>query len=155
MSITVLSDVVVPNEAIQEGIRGKQMRRNDRAELLSGAKQINVGWTRTRREYELGIVPMLRSSWQQIEALHEITEGGAYGMLLEDPKDSGVSVAEGVVAELTATTFQLYKRYTHTTSARYKDRKITRPQAASAVRPIRSTSRGAAASTCRCTSRAT
>jgi uncharacterized protein (TIGR02217 family) len=127
MSITVLADVILPNNVIAAGVRGKNMRRNDRVESDSGIQSINIGWTSTLREYEVGIVPMQVKYWQTIEALFEITEGGAFGMLMEDPKDSRVT--SGGVFEVDENGFyQLLKRYTDPVSGRTKDRKITRPK---------------------------
>lgn len=132
MPITVFADVTLPNSVVQAGVRGKQIRRNARVATSSGAQAANVLWTQTLREFEIGFVPMRRSAWQDIETLHEITDGGAYGFLMEDPKDMRVS-AGGVVAAIDADDFQLYKRSTHALSARFKDRKITRPRAAGFV----------------------
>jgi uncharacterized protein (TIGR02217 family) len=129
MSVTVLSNVVLANRVIEAGgLRGKQIRHNSRISTTSGLESINVVWTQTLREYEFGFIPMPRTSWMQIEALHEVTEGGAYGFLMLDPKDSTAALTDGVVTELTSTTFQLYKRYTEAVSSRTKDRKITRPK---------------------------
>jgi uncharacterized protein (TIGR02217 family) len=133
VSITVFSNVVLPNAVIQAGVRGKQIRRNSRVTTVNGAEHINIVWSQTLREFEIGIVPMLRTAWQDIEALHEITEGGAYGFLMEDPKDQAVAAGEGVVVGLTSTTFQLNKRYMDAGSGRSKNRKITRPRAAGFV----------------------
>lgn len=127
MSITVFPDVILPERVMTAGVRGKQLRRNSRITTDSGQESINVVWTQTLRQFEVGFRPMQRAAWQDIETLHEITEGGAYGFLLSDPKDSIVDV--GRFAALTSTTFQLYKRYIHADSTRTKDRKITRPRA--------------------------
>lgn len=129
MAITVYDNIILSNSVISAGIRGKQKRRNSRVMVDSGAEFINIVWTQTLREYEIGIVPLQRSDWMHIEALHEVTAGGAYGFLLEDPKDSRVTVATGRATELTSTTFQLWKRYTEPVSSRTHDRKITRPRA--------------------------
>lgn len=128
MPIIVLSDVILSDDVVAAGARGKNMRHNSRVVMNSGDETINVVWSQTLREFELGVVPMSTSAWQEIETLHEITEGGAYGFLMEDPKDS--YVASGVVVAGPDGSYQLYKRYVHRTSGRYKDRKITRPQAA-------------------------
>jgi uncharacterized protein (TIGR02217 family) len=130
MSITVFSDVILPNNVLAAGVRGKQIRRNTRVTSQSGKMQINVDWSRTRREYELGTVPMSISAWQTLEGLHEVTEGGAYGFLMQDPKDFTVLITEGVASLVTGTTYQLKKRYTAAGSSRTKDRTITRPLAA-------------------------
>jgi uncharacterized protein (TIGR02217 family) len=127
MAITVYNDVTMPALVLAAGVRGKQMRKNDRVVVDSGQAYINVGWTQTLREFEVGFVPMRREAWQAIETLHEITEGGAYGFLMLDPKDHVATSANGVMASLGGGTYQLYKRYLHAGSGRYKDRKITRP----------------------------
>ena len=130
MSITVLASSLLPNGIIEAaGLKGKSMRRNDRVSTSSGAQSANILWTQSLREYEFGFIPMKRSIWQQIEALFEITQGGAYGFLLKDPKDSSATAGEGVVTALTSTTFQLWKRYsTPAITGTTFDRKITRPQ---------------------------
>lgn len=131
MTVPVLSAVVLSNAVVEAGISGRQMRRNTRVTTINGAESINVVWSQTLREFELGIAPMRREAWQQIETLHEITDGGAKGFLLEDPKDA--SVTSGVLVSLSATSYQLYKRYTEPVSGLTKDRKITRPRAAGFV----------------------
>lgn len=129
MAIIVLPDVLLPNSVLAAGVRGKNMRQNSRVPTDGGFESVNIVWTQTLRQYELGIAPMRAAQWQAIEAIHEITEGGAYGFLMEDPKDRAVS--NGVAIDAAAAgTYQLYKRYTDAGSGRTKDRKITRPRAA-------------------------
>lgn len=139
MTITVYSDVIMPASVMAAGLRGKQMRRNSRATTQGGYVTANIVWSRTLRQYELGFIPMLPATWQTIEGLHEVTEGGAYGFLLRDPKDSAVAATEGLLypynAALLGTnglgygvpSYKLYKRYTSVGSTRTKDRAITRP----------------------------
>lgn len=135
MSIIVLATVIAPNSLWSSGARGKQMRRNSRVEVQSGKSQINIGWSRTLRQYEIGTVPLTVAQWQALEGLHEVTEGGAYGFLLQDPKDCSATVAMGKATLISApsTTYQLIKRYTSVGSALYKDRVITRPRASGFV----------------------
>jgi hypothetical protein len=73
--------------------------------------------------------------WQAIEAIHEITDGGAFGFLMQDPKDNHVN--EGGIFEVVdpppgAPTdvgyYQLVKRYTDPASGRTKDRRIKYPK---------------------------
>lgn len=130
MSITVYSDVILPNSVLAAGARGKQLRNNSRTMTQSGRTQINVNWASTLRQYEFGFVPLSVAQWQTIEGLHEVTEGGAYGFLLQDPKDNSTGT-DGVLGYVTATTFQLQKRYTAAGSSRTKLRSITRPLASS------------------------
>ncbi len=112
MSITVLADVIVPNS------------------ILAGRQTINVNWSRTLRQYEFGFVPLSIEQWATIEAMFEVCEGGAFGMLLADPKDQTVKITEGVATLISGTTYQLHKRTTSAGSTRTKDRRITRPIAA-------------------------
>ena len=130
MTITVLSNVILSNGIIHAGIKGRNRRKNRRISMVSGHKQINIEWTQTLREYEVATVPLRREDWMELEGLHEVTEGGAYGFLMLDPKDHRVTTG-GVADSLTSTTFQLYKYVTEAVSARTKARKITRLQAAS------------------------
>lgn len=144
MSLTVLPDVILSNGVIHAGVRGRNKRSNTRAMDGGGFTKINVNWARTLREYELGIVPMLPAQWQEIEALFEATEGGAYGLLMRDPKDATVKAGEGLLQPWSAgaavgalgfgfgvPTYRLTKRYTY--GARNTDRLITRPIANPAV----------------------
>lgn len=131
MTITVLSSVFLSDQVIAAGVRGKLRRKNSRVTTDNGQEFINVAWTQSLREFEVGFVPMPRASWQAIESLFEVTEGGAYGFLMSDPKDMVCST--GTVVGLTSTTFQLYKKYTDSGSGLFKTRKITRPKAADFV----------------------
>jgi uncharacterized protein (TIGR02217 family) len=128
MAITVYSDIVLANRVLQAGLRGKQQRRNQRVTTSSGQMAANVLWTQTLLQFDMSFIPLSHDDWQYVQQLHEVTEGGAFGFLMEDPKDSDVITGQGVVQSLTSTTFQLYKRYLHAASGRYKDRKITRPR---------------------------
>lgn len=131
MSILVFADVMFPNTVLTAGVRGKNMRMNSRVKTDSGDESINIVWTKSLRQYEVGIVPLSINQWRDIEALHEITEGGAYGFLLEDPKDNAVD--GGAITRISDGVFQLVKRYSHIASGRTKDRNITRPRAAGFV----------------------
>ncbi len=131
MAITVYPDVIVPKRVISSGLTGRLMRSNERNVQASGHGYINARWDQSLREYEFGVIPMSLLAWQDIETLHEITSGGAYGMLLEDPHD--FEVTSGVVSLISGDTYQLEKLYTHAGSARTSRRKITRPRAAGIV----------------------
>lgn len=137
-SVTVLADVILDCGKIRASISGRNIRKNDRVEVESGAVQANIIWTQSRRQYEFGSVPMLRADWMILEAIHEVTEGGAKGFLLLDPKDHTVSASgtsTGVVTSISSPQgeYQLYRRLTEPVSSRTKDRKITRPKAAGFV----------------------
>jgi uncharacterized protein (TIGR02217 family) len=139
MPITIYNDVIMPNSVLSAGVRGKQIRNNTRTEAQNGGINVNINWSKTLRQYELGTVPMLLTAWQAIEGLHEVTDGGAYGFLMEDPKDHNVATGEGLLYPYTTDligtnglgyglpTYKLHKRYTSVGSSRSKDRAITRP----------------------------
>jgi uncharacterized protein (TIGR02217 family) len=127
MSVTVLDDVELSHQIIEAGVKGRQIRRNQRVSTANGFESVNIVWDKTLREYDIGIGPLRRSAWQEIEALFEVTEGGAYGFLLLDPKDSSAGTG-GRVVSLGGGQYQLLKRYIEPRSARYKDRKVTRPK---------------------------
>ncbi len=141
MSLTVFPDVVLSSSIIAAGIRGKNMRSNIRVSTSSGEMQINVRWARTLRQYELGVVPLSIEQWAQIEALHEVTEGGAFGFLMQDPKDRSAAAGEGFLQPYSGglllgtmgygygvPTYRLGKRYAISGTSRFKDRLITRPK---------------------------
>ena len=130
MAITVYADIVLSDRIIRAGIRGRQMRRNARTQTSNGRMQANVLWSQTLREYEVGIVPMKVGRWQELENIFEVTDGGAYGFLLQDPKDNTVTTATGIIKR-TSGTYQMYKRYA--VGNRYVDRKITRPIAGATI----------------------
>jgi len=126
-----MSDVIVPERFFVAGVRGKQQRKNERAESGSGRKRINIAHEVTVRTFDFTNAPLTVDDWAEFEGLHEITEGGAYGCLLRDPKDH---VAEDwPVTLISGTTYQAVKRYTFTGSSTTKDRTIRRLHAASFV----------------------
>lgn len=129
MPVTVFADVFLPNAIIQAGVRGRQIRKNSRVTTDSGAESVNIVWTQTLREFDIGIAPMAREAWQAVETLHEITHGGAYGFLMQDPKDFTVVGLQGVLSLVSGTTYQLWKQSVHSPSLRFNNRKITRPSA--------------------------
>lgn len=94
--IVVLADVRIPDEFIQADMAGTLSRANDRTSVPAGFMSINVLRDITLRAWQVGVVPMLASEWEQIEAVYEVSDAGAYGVLLRDPKDSRVkSQAQG------------------------------------------------------------
>lgn len=146
MSVVVLSDVIFPADVIALGVSGINRRRNERVANQAGFVQITRVWSRTLREYVVGIHPMPAHLWLAVEALHEVTEGGAFGLLLRDPKDSLVAASEGRLqgfagGQLVGTmgqghgvpTYRLHKRYAARGTSRTHDRRITRPIATPAV----------------------
>jgi uncharacterized protein (TIGR02217 family) len=134
-SITIYSDVIIPNSIVNAGVRGKQMRRNARASAGDGRMKINAQWSNTLRQYELGTVPLTVAQWQTLEGLHEVTEGGTYGCLMQDPKDCSASITTGKATLISAGahTYQLIKQYTSIGSSRTKNRTIRRLKASTFI----------------------
>jgi hypothetical protein len=95
--IVVYSDVIVPECLIAAGATGRQNRQNDRSMNQGGFATVNIVRDLTLREYLLGIVPMELELWAEIDGLFEVTDSGAYGMLLKDPKDSTVAAGGGML----------------------------------------------------------
>lgn len=146
MSITIYTDVILPECVVAAGVRGRQIRKNARAQNQGGFATINVVWDDTLRQFEFGYKPMEVAAWRAIEGLQEITDSGAYGFLMLDPKDQEVNTGEGLLQPyLTGNvgtigfgygipTYRLAKQYTTTGSIRTKNRRISRPLAASLTR---------------------
>lgn len=126
----VFADVILPPRVIRAGISGKNRRNNTRTTNQAGFQHVNVNWLRSLREYQLGIVDRDVAAWATIEGLHEITEGGAYGFLLEDPKDHAVTLSQGRIGDAGVgqgvPTAQLVKAYGVVGSSRVSLRRITR-----------------------------
>lgn len=145
MAIEVLTDVILPESVVRAGIQGKNVRNNLRTMTYNGYAAVNVNWTKTLRQYEIGIAPMYLDVWQTIEGLHEATEGGAYGFLMLDPKDQAALNSEGELYPFTTTpigtpgegygvpTYKMFKKYTSVGGSRVKRRQITRPKATSII----------------------
>jgi len=131
MSITILTDVIVPESFFVAGVSGQQVRRNERARTGSGRQRINIAQEHTIRTYNFTNAPLTVADWQRFEGLFEITDAGGYGCLMKDPKDQ--SATDWAVTAISGTTYQAVKRYTWTGSAQTRDRSIRHLHAASFV----------------------
>lgn len=123
--VAVLADVILPDSVTDLGVRGRTKRKNTRTANQAGYVQANIVWLSSLREYEIGFAPMSIAAWAELEAIFEATYGGAYGMLLEDPKDFECTHANGIIA-LDGSDWRLYKQYAVASNS--FDRKITRPR---------------------------
>lgn len=144
-ALTVYADVIMPSGILQAGPSGKLTRNNTRVRSPSGYARVNINSARTLRQYEIGAVPLALSQWATVEGLYEVTDAGAYGFLLSDPKDNKATAAEGVLQPFNGglvgtvglgygvPAYKLYKRYTSAGSTRTRDRAITRPAATPAL----------------------
>jgi uncharacterized protein (TIGR02217 family) len=134
-SIEVLATLILKNKVLSAGLKGSLKFKNSRVVQSSGHMNVNAMWEQMLHEYDLSTIQLQRADWQYLQTVHRVTGGGHKGFLIEDPADYKAattaidSSTSGVVAGLTSTTFQLYKRYTETVSTLYADRRITRPNA--------------------------
>lgn len=141
MSINVLSDVIVPNSVLLAGLDGTNSRKNDRTKNPAGYASVNVVRDETLRAWQIATQPMFVGDLQAIVGLHEVTDAGAFGMLLEDPIDSVVTPAQGALLGYMSgvesgvvgfgngtPTYGFRKLYTAYGSTRKKARIVTRPK---------------------------
>lgn len=146
MSITVLSDVIVPQTVIMAGITGRTTRQNDRTVNQGGYATANVVRDVTMREYTMGVKPMPLAAWEAIIGIYETTDAGAYGMLLEDPVDAVASATQGALMGYMSGVefgsvgrgngtplYGLRKLYTAFGSSRTRARMVTRPKGSPAI----------------------
>jgi uncharacterized protein (TIGR02217 family) len=134
MSITILSDVIVPERFFVAGVTGRNVRRNERARVDSARMRINIAQEDTLRSFNFTNAPLTVDDWAEFEGLYEVTHAGAYGCLILDPKDQ--KATDWPVTLITGTTYQAIKRYTFTGSAQTHDRSIRRLHVASFVLKI-------------------
>lgn len=92
MTIEVLADVILSERAIMAGVSGSLTRQNARGANLAGYATANAVRDQTIRQYEIGTKPMKTAYWAEIEGIYEITDAGAFGFLMLDPKDQVVTV---------------------------------------------------------------
>lgn len=90
-SIEIFADVVLPQEIVEAGVSGSQTRANIRGRNQGGFDSVTVMRAVTMRYFQVGIAPMDARLWRLAESIYEITDAGAYGFLMEDPKDSVVA----------------------------------------------------------------
>lgn len=135
MPITVLADMILPNALISSSVTGRIRRTNTRVPHGdTGHMSINAVSAQALREYEIDTVPLGLAGWQTLQSFHEITFGGAYGFLLEDPADcvAHLDSITRIPATLTTPAYcQLMRRYKDPRSGRFWDRPVTRPQESS------------------------
>jgi len=91
----------------------------------SGHEFSNRNWQQERSEYEVSHAARLPAQWQPLVAFFRVVGGRANTFRFKDFVDFEASASEGVFTLLTATTFQMWKRYTFGGST--YDRKITKP----------------------------
>ncbi len=96
--------------------------------LNSGAEQRNQNWAAARCSYDVARACKTDALKTELIAFFRVAKGKTHSFRFRDPSDYTVSTTEGVVIQLTSTTYQLKKRYTN--SAGTEDRIITLPVSA-------------------------
>lgn len=97
----------------------------DIAVNAGGFESRNRNWSQARRQWRCSHVPKTRAQTAEFIAFFSNVAGRADGFRFKDLADFEAASGEGVFTTLTATTFQMWKRYT--TGARTHDRKIRKP----------------------------
>jgi uncharacterized protein (TIGR02217 family) len=112
--IVILTDIIAPNSLFEAGVTGGYMRRNDRAEIVSGYVNVNALWSNTKRTFQWGTVPHRIATWKGLQGLWEVTDAGTYGFLLQDPTDPSVTHTTGKATPISAGahTYQLVTQWT-------------------------------------------
>lgn len=145
MSLEVLSDVILDECVFLANAGGTRMRQNDRTSNQGGYVTVNAIRDVSLMQYALGVKPMGAAiEWQEVVAVYEVTDAGAFGFLIKDPVDQYVSDGglQGYMlgAEFGVPGFGnggpvygLRKLYKPLSTSRTKARAITRPDGAPAI----------------------
>ncbi|NDZ12038.1 hypothetical protein C7T35_15470 [Variovorax sp. WS11] len=144
--IVVLDDVIIPTSVLLAGLDGELGRENDRTRNQGGYATVNVIRDVTLRSWQIGVEPMSVLSVQDVLGIWEVSDAGAYGVLLADPIDSVVLSTQGALQGYMAgvefgtvgfgngcPTYGLRKLYTARGSSRKKARALTRPNGTPAL----------------------
>jgi len=117
-------------EAISYGAKGGPAWSTTISAVASGDEARNQNWSAARHHYDVAHVVHADDGGRRaaLIAFFHACKGRANAFRFKDYADYTVASGEGVVVELTATTFQLYKRYT--SGASTYDRIIQKPIAA-------------------------
>lgn len=142
MPIIVRTDIILDNRLVSAlGIKGRVHLQTTRAVTGGGFGQVNIDWTEEQREYTMGTVPALPADWKRMEGLYHVTSFGAYGFLMQDPKDQVVGPGDGLLQPLAkgeavgvagfgygVPTCQLVNRYSALGTSRTYNRPIRHPR---------------------------
>lgn len=97
MTIIVYEDVIVPECVFTPGAGGSRTRQNSRTANQGGFVSANVIRDVTLKTYVFSTIAMTIENFKRIIDLYEVTDAGAYGMLLLDPTDSVITDNDGVM----------------------------------------------------------
>lgn len=114
-------------EAIAYGAVGGPGFSTALAALTSGYEQGNANWTYPRHAWDVAHGIKTQAQFEELRAFFIIMRGRMHRWRYKDWADFSASLTTGRVTALTATTFQLVKRYT--SGAQTFDRLIRKPVA--------------------------
>lgn len=114
-------------EAISYGAIGGPGFLTNIVVVNSGNEFPDQVWSLERGSWEVSHAARFPAQYKLLQSFFRIMRGRANTFRFKDHSDFTVSSGEGVFVLLTATTFQMYKRYTF--GAETYDRKITKPVA--------------------------
>lgn len=97
MSVIVKDGVILPNRILLAGMTGRISRKNTRITNPAGYVAVNADRDVSLRDWQIDTVPMDTPLASTIIAIAEVTDFGVYGLLLEDPIDSSVTVETGAL----------------------------------------------------------
>lgn len=112
-------------EKISFGATGGPGWQTEVATLDSGFEYANQNWSQARAKYEVSHDARRPELFNELLAFFMSVKGRANQFRFKDWSDFSATSTQGVLSSLTATTFQMYKRYT-AGSFTY-NRKIVKP----------------------------
>lgn len=145
MSVIVYDDVILDECVFLAGATGLQTRTNDRSTNQAGYASVNAIRDVTLRVFNFGAKPMYIEFWKEVEGCYEVTDAGAFGFLVKDPKDQtfdGMGALQGYMLGVESGSpgfgnggplYAVRKGYKALSSTRVKYRPITRPNGTWAV----------------------
>ncbi len=110
---------------ISYGATGGAGFQTDIIVVNSGFEQRNATWADSRCIFDVSHGVKTQTQLNELIAFFRVMKGRANGFRFKDWSDFSVATGQGIFTTLTATTFQMYRRYT--TSGNNHDRKITKP----------------------------
>lgn len=112
-------------EKISFGATGGPTWQTEIAEVDSGYEYANQNWSQARARYTVGHDARREATFEALLVFYMAVKGRANAFRFKDWADFAATSEEGVFSPLTATTFQMYKRYT--SGALVYNRKIVKP----------------------------
>ena len=106
---------------ISYGAMGGAGYSTDVVVINSGFEQRNVNWAASRYAFDVSHGVKTQSQLNALIAFFRVMKGRAHGFRFKDWSDFEVTGSDGFFTTLTATTFQMKKRYTTGATAEYRD----------------------------------